>query len=380
MGRQVRGEVAAGGALCALLLVAGCGEGERGRPGPGGPGGDGRPVAVQVAAATARELPQTLFALGSIESPQTTRMAAEVPGRVEHIDIPEGALVEEGHVLVRLDDDETRAALQIARARYRNARDRLERARALRERGVSSEQELDDALTDFDAAEGALEEARSRLEKTGIRAPFDGILGLRQVHLGQVLEPGDPVVEITQVDPLDLHFGLPQDRVTQLKVGQRVLGRAGRCGERFEGAVAVIDPRVHSATRMVQLEASLPNPNGGLRPGMAAHVQVVVDTLQDAIVIPRAALVRRGTRHLVYTLDGDGRAHPQKVTPGEFFTDSVHVREGLAAGDRVVVSGQARLRPGAPVSARPYRPTENPNLSLGWPDPDEPGPPCEPLP
>jgi membrane fusion protein (multidrug efflux system) len=323
-----------------------------------------------VVTATASELPRTLAAVGSLQSPETTTVASEISGKAVAIDIPEGRYVKEGHLLTHLDDAEARATLSIARARLRNAEARLSRLRSLRESKVSSEQALDDAVAEFDAAQGAVDEAETRLLKTEIRAPFDGILGLRQVNQGQYLEGGTPVVEITQVDPLELEFGVPQRYAADLEVGQAVLGTVDQCGQRFEARVDAIDPRVDPGTRAVRLQALVPNEEGRLLPGMAVRVRLVVGAIPNAVVIPQEAIIRQGTKHLVYVLDGEDLAHQREVALGTFFVDGVHVPAGVDSGDRVVVAGYQKLSPGAPTRPQPYEPTENPNLELGWFGPD----------
>ncbi|MDJ0849321.1 MAG: efflux RND transporter periplasmic adaptor subunit [Myxococcota bacterium] len=347
-------------ALCPALLAA-CGSSE------GGSNGDASrpPVRVQVVAASAQPLPRTIASVGSLESPDMTTVASEVEGRVVALDVPEGRLVEEGHVLARLDDAEARAALRVTRARRKNAQDRLKRLESLRAESVSSEQTYDDAKAEFDAASAAMDEAQTRLDKTTIRAPFPGVLGLRQVNLGEYVDGGTPLVELTQVDPLELVFNIPQRFVADLAVGQKVLGVVGRCGPAFEGTVDVIDPRVDAATRSVRLQAHVPNPEGALYPGMAVSLQLVVGEITDAIVVPQEAVVRQGTRHVVYTVDAENRAEMHTVTLGSFFADGVHVRAGIAPGARVVAAGQQKLRPGAPTEPLPFEATDNPNLALG---------------
>jgi membrane fusion protein (multidrug efflux system) len=351
----------AAGSVAASALLWGCGA-DPGSEGSGGP----PPVVVQVVTPTASELPRTLAAIGSLQSPETTTVASEISGTAAAIDIPEGRYVKAEHLLVRLDDAEARATLSIARARLRKAEARLARLRSLRESKVSSEQALDDAVAEFDAAQGAVDESQTRLLKTKIRAPFDGILGLRQVNQGQYVDGGTPVVEITQVDPLELEFGIPQRHAADLELGQVVLGTVGQCGQRFEGRVDAIDPRVDPGTRAVRLQALVPNADGRLLPGMAVRVRLVVGTTPDAVVIPQEAIIRQGTKHLVYVLDDEDRAHQRDVTLGTFFVDGVHVPAGVDPGDRVVVAGHQKLRPGAPTRPQPYEPTENPNLALGW--------------
>jgi membrane fusion protein (multidrug efflux system) len=327
-------------------------------------------VVVQVVTATASELPRTLAAVGSLQSPETTMVASEVAGTTVGIDIPEGRYVAEGHLLARVDDAEARAALSVARARLTNAEARLGRLRSLRASRVSSQQALDDAVAEFDAARGEVDEAEIRLRKTEIRAPFAGILGLRQINQGQYLDRGDPVVEITQVDPLELEFGIPQRHASELELDQVVLGTVGQCGQRFEARVDAIDPRVNSATRAVRVQGAVPNPDGALLPGMAVRVRLVVGAIPDAVVIPQEAIIRQGTKHRVYVVDEEGRARERDVNLGAFFVDGVHVRAGVEVGDTVVVSGHQKLRAGAPTRPQPYQPTQNPNLELGWFGPD----------
>lgn len=354
-----RGLLACAALPLLALGLASCGSGEAPSE------GQRPPVRVQVVSAEPRTLPRTISSVGSLESPDMTTVSSEIEGRITELHIPEGKRVEQGHVLVRLDDAQARATLSVARARLKNARDRLARLETLRAQSVSSEQAYDDALAEFDAATGAFEEARTRLEKTTIQAPFVGVLGLQQVNPGQYVAGGTPVVELTQVDPLELRFSIPQRYAGQLAVGQAVRGRVGRCGAAFEGVVTAIDPRVDVATRSVRLQASVPNPGGGLYPGMAVSLQLVVGRIEDALLVPQEAIVRQGTRHVVYVLDDEQRATQRNVELGQFFVDGVHVKQGIEAGERVVAAGQQKLRPGAVTAPEPFVPVDNPNLELG---------------
>ncbi len=294
-----------------------------------------------------------------------TTVAAEIEGRIVALDVPEGRRVEAGLVLVRLDDAEYRAALSVARARRTNARDRLKRLENLRRESVSSEQAYDDARSEFDAATGAFNEADTRLEKTTITAPFVGVLGLRQVNVGQYVEAGDPIVELTRVDPLELRFAVPQRHAGELAVGQEVLGRVGNCGASFQGEVTAVDPRVDPATRSIHLLATVPNPDGGLLPGMAVSLRLVVGEIENALLVPQEAIVRQGTKHVVYTLDAEDKAEQHEVVLGQFFVDGVQLASGISPGARVVAAGQQKLRPGAPTRPEPFEPVDNPNLDLG---------------
>ena len=346
---------------CSLLIpqLAACGEAPAGPP-PGPP-----IAAVQVVTAAAKTLPRTLSAVGSLESADMTAIAAEIPGTVVSIDVPEGKRVEAGHVVARLDDAEARATLAVANARLENARARLARQQPLHAQGVASDQALDDARAELRSAEGAFNEARTRLDKHTIRAPIGGVLGLRQVNVGQYVPAGTPVVEVTLADALELRFHLPQKDLPLLAPGQKVYGVVGRCEARFEGHVTAVDPRVDPATRMVGLQAVVAGEPGALSPGMAVRVRLHVGETPGAILLPQEAIVRQGTKYVVYTADEQDQAQPHEVSLGEFFVDGVQVASGIAAGERVIVSGQAKLQPGNPIDPKPYVPTQNPNVQTG---------------
>jgi membrane fusion protein (multidrug efflux system) len=340
-------------------LASACGESPAATP--SGP----PPAAVQVLTAEATTLPRTLSAVGSLESPRMTTVSPEIAGTVVALDVPEGTRVEAGHVVARLDDAEARATLAVASARLENAKNRLARQEPLHAQGVASKQALDDARAELRAAEGAFREASTRLEKHTIRTPFAGVLGLRQVNVGQYVPAGQPLVEITLSGALELRFHLPQRELPLVAPGQVVAGIVGRCEARFEGKVIAVDPRVDPATRMVGIQAAVGGDDDQLHPGMAVRVRLLVDEIPDAILLPQEAIVRQGTKYVVYTADEKNEAHPREVQLGEFFVDGVHVKQGVSAGERVVVSGQQKLQPGSPIDPKPFEPTHNPNVETG---------------
>jgi membrane fusion protein (multidrug efflux system) len=344
-------------ALLALSCL-GCGRGASGPP-------QFPPAPVEVIKAEPRMLPRTVTAVGSLESPQMTTVASEIAGKVDSLALPEGKHVEAGAVLAQLDSRTGAATLAVAEARLRNAQDRLQRIQPLHAQGIASQQDYDDARTEFDAATGARTEAASRLAKHTIRAPFAGTIGLKQASVGQYVKAGDPIVEITPAHALELHFAVPQKYVAELAVGQRVEGVVGRCELRFEGAVTAVDPRVDARTRMVGLRAGVTKTSGALVPGMAVRVRLVVAEIPGAIVLPQEAIVRQGTKHVVYTLNAKNEAEMHDVSLGEFFLDGVHVPSGVTAGETVVVAGQQKLRPGGPAAPVPWTPIKNPNVDVG---------------
>lgn len=322
-------------------------------------------VVVQAAVVEAKDIARTVSAVGSLESPQNTQLSADVSGRVVFLDIPEGKEVEEGHVLARLDEQQARAAVSVAEARFRNAQATLRRLQTLRGKKLIAEQEMDDAAAQLDAAQGELDQARTALDKTAIRAPFAGVLGLRQVSLGAFIDAGDPIVRLTQTNPLYLNFSLPQQAVGELYLEQKIRGVVGHCGTRFTGRVRVIDPYVDPATRTVQVQALVPNDDRKLLPGMATAIKVELATIRDALTVPEGAVVLQGTARFVYTVEEDESVERQDVTLGEYLSGEVQITRGLEQGATVVAAGHQKLRPGAKVEVKPYEPIENTNLQLG---------------
>ncbi len=349
-----------------LLGLLGCGEGNsEAAKGPAGP----PPIPAHVLELVPADLPRTIGAVGSLESPEMTTVASEIAGTVVELDVPEGRFVEMGHVVLRLDDTEAKAALAVTRARLRNARDRLARVEQLSQGGVASQQQLDDARSSFDEAEGAHRAAKTRLSKHVLRAPYPGRLGLRQVDFGDYVEPGDPIVQISDTAALELRFALPQRYVSEVARDQIAHGLVGRCGPSFEATVIAVDPRVDPDTRMVGLRAAVPNDDGSLHPGMAVRVRLVVGQHEGALAVPQEAIVRVGTRHMVWVLDDENHATTRAVTLGDYYIDQAHVLSGLEAGDRIVVDAHQKLRlsPHSPIvpADSPAAPVANPVARVG---------------
>jgi membrane fusion protein (multidrug efflux system) len=327
-------------------------------------------LVVQIETVAATTLPDSLSTVGSLESPETTTISADVSGIVVFLDTPEGQPVPAGHLLARLDDAELRAAAAVAAARFENATAESARLEPLFDDGVVSRQDLDRAQEELRVARGLLDQAQTRVEKTLIRAPFSGVLGLERAQLGSYIGSGDAIVQLTRMDPLKLLFSLPEEHAGKVKVGQRVHARVGSCGTRFDGTIRAIDPVVDPATRTLRLQAVVPNSRHELRPGMSARVRVLVSEQQAAIVVPQEAVVRRGTSYLVWVLDEEDRAQERIVGLGDLVANGVHVRSGLAAGDRLVIAGHQKLRAGALTEPQPFTGVENPSLELGVRDED----------
>ena len=322
------------------------------------------PAAVQTVEVISETMALTLDSVGQLSSPNSTEITAEISGKIVSLDVPEGAEIEQGHLLVKIDDAQARAAVSVNRARSRNAREIQARLQALRGSEITSEQEIDNARAAREASDGELETAETRLEKTEIRAPFRGVLGLREVSLGTFLEPGDPIVRLTQIQPLHLVFGLPERHIGEIAVGQEVKALVATC-KQFTARVTAIDPRIDAASRIVYIKAAVPNEDAALLPGMSAVVRLKTGEVENALTVPHEAIIRQGTRRLLYVLLEDGSVESREVTLGILHSDRVQILSGVNAGEVVVATGHQKLRPGAKVVASAYTAVKNPNLALG---------------
>ncbi|HET8645829.1 MAG TPA: efflux RND transporter periplasmic adaptor subunit, partial [Vicinamibacteria bacterium] len=214
------------------------------------------PEAVTTVIAQRVDWPASLSAIGTLAAVQGVTVSADLPGMVEHIAIESGRRVREGEVLVRLDTRQEQAQLAAARAQLELARLNLERLRGLNAEGITSRADYDRVVAEHAQAEARVGEIRATIERKRIRAPFSGVLGIRQVNLGQYLNGGDPVVPLQSLDPVYVNFDVPQQEVPRLRVGGRVEVSAEGVGARFPGSITAIDAVVDEATRNAQVQAT----------------------------------------------------------------------------------------------------------------------------
>ena len=316
------------------------------------------PEAVTTIQAARLEWPATLGAIGTVHAVRGVTVSADLPGVVESIGFESGRPVREGEVLVRLDTRQERAQLAAAEAQRDLARLNLDRARGLVEQGILAQAELDRASAEHKQAEARVGEIRATIDRKQIRAPFAGVLGIRQVNLGQYLDGGAPIVPLQSLDPVHVHFSVPQQRVGEMRVGGEVQVTAeGLAGESLTGRITSIDSVVDEATRNVQVQATLDNPGGRLRPGMFVQAHVRTGDTAAVLALPASAISYAPYGDSVFVVSemrGPG-GEPYKGVRQQFVKlgaargDQVAVVSGLEAGDEVVTSGAFKLRTGAAV-------------------------------
>jgi len=316
------------------------------------------PEAVSTIVAKVENWPSSLGAIGSVAAVHGVTVSADLPGIVEKIEFESGRRVQAGDVLVRLDTSQEREQLASAEAQRDLTQLNLERSRQLLAKQVVSQAEFDRAEAEAKQAAAAVREIDARIQRKTIRAPFTGVLGLRQVDLGQYLNGGDAVVPLQSMDPVYVNFALPQQDVPALRLGATVHLTAenidtGDC----EGVITAMNSIVDEATRNVQVQATFRNPAGRLRPGMFVRVDASLGHGESVIGLPASAVAYAPYGNSVFVVtDLKGRdGKPYKGVEQRFVQlgprrgDQVSVVSGLKAGEEVVTSGGFKLRSGAAI-------------------------------
>lgn len=299
-----------------------------------------------------------LPAVGSLKAVQGMTVAAELSGRVTGIHFQSGSMVRKGTLLLEQDSSSERALLPGAEAASDLAKVNLERADKLLAEKIVSQAEYDNAVTKFRQAIAEADEIHATIAKKTLRAPFSGRLGIRQVDLGQQLEPGQEIVSLQTLDPIFLNFSLPQQNLSNLRTGLTVQVISDAFpGRKIEGPLTTISPEVDSNTRNIRLQATLANHEDILRPGMFVEAKVVLPTQQQTLIIPATAILYAPYSDSVFLIEEQPEQsnetglvlRQQFVRLGEKRGDFVAVLSGLQAGQKLASSGVFKLRNGQQV-------------------------------
>jgi len=327
------------------------------------------PEAVTTIVAHQERWPATLNAIGTVTAVRGVTVSADLPGIVEKIAFDSGQAVKEGDVLVQLDTRQERAQLTAAEAQRDLSSSNLERMRSLTADRIVAQAELDQAEATNKTAEANAGEIRATIGRKTIRAPFAGVLGLRQVNLGQYLTAGAAIVSLQSLNPIYVNFAVPQQQVAALKVGTEVRVAIENGQARPSGTVTAIDSVVDQATRNAQVQATFPNANGKLRPGMFMQANVMLGTSEAVVTLPASAINYAPYGDSVFVVGdvkgpkGDTyRGVLQRfVKLGGSRGDQIAVLSGVKAGEEIVTSGVFKLRSGAAVQVdNTIQPSNNP--------------------
>jgi membrane fusion protein (multidrug efflux system) len=305
------------------------------------------PVVVEVVGV--RHFTDRIEAIGTASANESVTITSTVSELVEKVLFQDGALVKRGDVLARLESAEESAGLEETRTALDEQTRQFERVKALREKDMVAEQEFDTARSALDAANARFLAAQARLQDRIITAPFEGVLGIRQVGPGTLVTPGSAITTLDDLSVIKIDFTVPETLLAELAVGQSVEARcAAWPDERFAGKVTSIDSRVDPTTRAVAVQARAPNPDRRLRTGMLLTVELA-SRPRDAVAVPEKALIAYADKQYVFVLRDDQTVTQRGVTLGERVAGWVEVEDGLKRGDTIVVDGMMDLRDGARV-------------------------------
>jgi len=328
------------------------------------------PEAVTTIVVQREQWPATMSVIGSMEAVHGVTVSADLPGTVAKIDFDSGKAVQVGEVLVELDTRQERAQLAALEAQRDLARLNFERSQKLATEGVISRVDFDQATAQQKSTEANVAEIRATIERKTIRAPFTGILGIRKVNLGQYLSAGSAIVSLQSLNPIYVNVGVPQQAAGQVPVGRKLrITTENVAGRVFAGTVTAIDSIIDEGTRNVQVQATLSNPGGELRPGMFVQVELPVGASRPLISLPASAISYAPYGDSVYIVTDlkDPKGNTYRGVRQQFVKvegsrgDQVGIVSGLNPGDEVVSSGVFKLRNGAAVQVNnKIQPENNP--------------------
>jgi multidrug efflux system membrane fusion protein len=322
------------------------------------------PSPVAVVEAVEQPVPRTLEGIGSITAVRQVTITPEVTGRVEDIKFEAGDIVAKDAVLVLMNADQENADLAIYQAQAKLAELNYNRSSKL-VNVAAPRSTVDQYKASLDEAKGAIARTEAMIAKKSLIAPFDGVLGIRNVNLGQYVNPGEPVVTLTDLSELFVNFTLPEQTLADVKVGQTVTFSVDAYPQtKFEAKINAIEPQVGEETRTVRVQAKLENPNNVLQPGMFAKVEVSLPSGEVAAIVPETSVDFTIYGDSVFVLRTPEKAEERKSEDGEdiFVAERLYVKTGtrfenkvalldgkVKAGDKVITSGQLKVTPGAKV-------------------------------
>lgn len=311
------------------------------------------PAAVAVQPVEVGLISAYTSATANLVAEDEVKIVAETEGKVLRLLVEEGHTVARGQTLVQVDPADATLAVQKAQIALDNARIQFARGEGLAKERLISGQELDKLRLDRDMAAHELATARHRLTKTNVDAPFAGRITVRKVQTGQQVKPGDELFTLADFDPLVARIFLPEREVLDLAVGQEVrLALRAREETRFPGRIRQISPVVDTASGTVKVTVEAVRPPAAVRPGAFVSVEVLRETHAEALLVPRPAVIRELQEAYVFVADGKV-ARKRVVQVGLEEGDRLEIRQGLRAGEKVIVNGQGGLKDLAPIAVAP---------------------------
>jgi membrane fusion protein (multidrug efflux system) len=315
-----------------------------------------QPLAVETVEAAPVTWQPVLNGIGTVNANQGVDLTVEAPGILREVGFQSNTQVAAGQLLIRLDDVVQRADLEAARTQLELEQANLARQQELQSRGVATSATLEATQAAFRAAEAQVARAEAVLEQRSVTAPFAGTIGLLRVDLGQYVQPGTIIATLQDLQTMRVDFTLPEQSLPDLFIGQTLHLRGDELGQSFEGRISGIDPRVDPSSRLVAVRGTVEGADGSLTPGQFVRLRLDLPVEDGVIALPQTAVISSLYGDFIYVVrprENDAETLEVRqvfVTPGRRSDGMIEIREGVAAGDVVVTTGQNRLSNGAPVT------------------------------
>lgn len=297
-----------------------------------------------------------LQALGTLRANEATTISASVTETVTGIHFDDGQRVKKGDVLVEMASGEERALLDAAQHALVEAEQQYLRVQSLVKNQLATQAVLDERKLAYDSAKSQLEATRSRLRDLLIVAPFDGVVGLRNISLGALVRPGDVITTLDDDSVMKLDMSVPSTYLPHLKIGMSITGWAHALGDKpFAGEIASIGSRIDPVTRSVQVRAVIPNPERRLKPGLLMIVELE-EPPRNVVVVPEKALIQSAAQSYVYVVDDEqpAMARRRNVTTGDRKPGVIEIVDGLSVGEKIVTHGHLKLKDGSTVEVTAF--------------------------
>lgn len=308
-------------------------------------------VAVEVTRVASESFADETTAVGSLKSNESVVLRPETSGRIARINFKDGEVVKQGALLLTLDAGIQEAELQQAKANLALAQANQQRNDDLFQKKFISQQSLDNTRAALKVQEATVALAEAKLAKTRIRAPFNGVVGIRNISVGDYIKEGEELVNLEDIATLKVDFRLPEAYLSRLQKGLELdVSSDAMPGVPFRAILDAVDPLVDANGRSIACRALLSNRDGKLRPGMFVRARVVFGEKQNALMIPEQAVVTGGKQPIVFVV-AEGKAKAMPVRLGVRRGGRVEVLEGLAAGDTIITAGQLKIKDGLAVRA-----------------------------
>lgn len=306
------------------------------------------PLQVDVTIVQAQQAQDKIFTTGTVLANEEVELRSEVSGKITEIYLKEGQKVKKGELLIKVNDSELKAQLQRAQYRLNLATELERRQKKLLEKGGISQENYDATLNEVNVLKSEVALIKAQIDKTEIRAPFDGVVGLKYVSAGSYISPSTRIASLQNINPVKVDFSVPERYVSQVKEGDKISFTVQGTDQEFEGEIYAIEPKIESQTRTLQIRALSDNTEGLLVPGAFADLELILRTIDDAVMIPTISLVPELQGQKVY-LYKQGKVVQQRVQTGIRTEDQVQITEGVQPGDTLLTTGFLQVQEGMPV-------------------------------